>query len=593
MRGKRVVVVLVAVAVIAAAGARLLSRGAPPRGPDRPPAAGPPDRGASGGGEAPGGGAPLPEAAIRVSVVDGSGRPVAGAEVVATRDGDPRPARAIADDAGRASLAGLEPGVDWIVGARAPEYAPTLIPGVRVGDLVQAVLTPGLRVHGTVRLRDGRACGGARVRIALRIPGSSRPPGGFETNADATGAYEFLRMPIVPFELRADWKGSASRPRPFEPAPDAAEQRADLVVDEGEVVSGTVRDGAGRPLPGIRVVARRSGGRAYHAEAETGEDGGFVLGGLEPTDHSVDALDTSGRRRPASIAGVIPPRTGLDFALEDDPAAPGTYAFRLIDPSGRPIRTLRVAEFRPGREEPTGSGEDGPDADGLVRSAQHRAGTLRIHVRAEGGFADAGPFEIRPAGETDLGTLELTPGASVRGRVLAPDGSPAVRARIFVGLEHLPERGQPDVSGRFGVRGLAPPDGLLRIVHPGCEVLLLPWQAAAGATADLPDARLARARGTVRGRVRAASGTIPAGAVATLDHDGGIALRELRQSVPVGPDGGFEFREVPAGRWRVSALVPDRTQEDAGKGPTPMLGRSGSAFDLEEGGSTEVEVVLD
>ena len=592
MRGKRVVVVVAVVGLLAATAARLLPRAATPVAPGhRGPGAGLEPR----AGRAPPlrAGDPVPPAAVRVVVYDAAGKPVPGAEVAAARDGDASPRRAEADGSGRAVFEGLDPAVDWMIAARAPGFAPTLVPGVRPGDFVQAVLTPGLRVHGTVRLPDERPCPGARVRLTLRIPGSRSGSGGFETNADESGAYEFLRMPVVPFEIEATWNRSLGRSRSFEPGLNAAEQRVDVVIEQGAIVTGTVRDAAGRPLAGIWVIVRRPGGARYEARAETAADGGYALGGLDGGPFVVEASDPSNRRVAATAEGVSPPRTGLDFTLADDPAAPGTYGLRVVDAEGRPVPFLRVVELLPGRDEPVGTREDSPDADGVVRGAQIAAGRRRLRLRAPEGFAETPEFEIRAGAETDLGTVRLEPGAAVRGRLLDPDGSPAAGAKIYAGLERLPERGQPDASGRFALRGLAPAEGFLRVALAGCEVLVLPWQAAAGATADLPDARLRRAAGTVRGRARARSGAIPPDARATLSYEAAMGFAGIDREAPVGADGAFEFLAVPAGRWRLSVSVPDRPTGWKQGDPVPYRGRVASPFELAEGATREMEVEID
>jgi hypothetical protein len=587
MRGKRVVAILAVVAVFAAAGARLLSRATPTALTEGPAAGVLPGK----HGTADPGAPSTP--AIRVRVLDQAGNPVAGAEVAAVRDGEPRPARAVSDARGRAAFEGLDASVEWAVGARAPGFAPTMIPRVRVGDFVQVVLTPGMRVHGTVRLGDGRPCAGARVRLSLQVPGLPRATGGFETRADEDGNYEFLRMPHLPVEVSALWNRTPGGPRRFTPAPDTAEARLDIELVEGGVVSGTVRDAAGRPLAGIWVIARRRGGSSYQASAETDADGAYHLGGLAADSYSVGAQDPSNRRRPATAEGVTPPRSGVDLTLEDNPDAPGHYVVRVLDSEGRPVRGFRVVDFRPGRDEATGTRDERAGADGRARSAQEQAGTMRLLIRAEAGCAETDPFEIRAGQETDLGEVRLRPAARVRGRVLDPDGRPAADARVFADRELAAEQGQPGPDGRWTVAGLPPGEGTIRVVRRGCEPVTIPWQAAAGTTAELGDVRLRRATGAVRIRARSASGAALAGAAASLAVEGDQAFRALEARSPLGADGSVEFREVPEGRWRASVSVPDPPPGWKEGDPLPMRGRNGAPFDLAEGESREVEIVLD
>jgi hypothetical protein len=442
-----------------------------------------------------------------------------------------------------------------------------------------------------VSLPGGRPCPGARVRLALRIPGTGAALGGLESRCDERGGYAFDGLSTIPGDLTAEWNGCRGGPAAFDPGADSTDHRVDLVLDRGAAVAGTIRDAAGAPLGGVLVSAIDEGTSRGVAFTETAADGSFVLGGLEARPHRVRADDPTRRRRSATADAVVPPREGLDLSMEDDPGAPGTFALRVLRPDGAPARSLRLAESVPGRDGPVRCGEDAPDDDGVTRSALAEPGPRRLLVRAAEGYAEVGPFEIARGAETDLGTVRLSPGVEVRGRLLGPDGLPAAGASIFVAEDHFPERGQPDRTGAFSLRGLPPPGGTIRIVHARSEVSVVPWTGAGGTATDLGEVRLRAARGVVRGVLRAAP--VPGGAKAVLRPDGDALPPGLARTVPVGPDGSFEFREVPAGRWYAGVLVPAPPPDWKEGDPLPSRGRAGPPFDLPEGGERSVEIALE
>jgi protocatechuate 3,4-dioxygenase beta subunit len=112
--------------------------------------------------------------------------------------------------------------------------------------------------------------------------------------------------------------------------------------EDAQRISGTVVDGAGRPMAGVRVRAEPAGFRGVTLEDTTGEAGRFCLLGLRPGPHHVTAeapglppvrrrhvhCGVTDREReqksPASRAGTRreqrKERGGLDLAepVEDD-----------------------------------------------------------------------------------------------------------------------------------------------------------------------------------------------------------------------------------------------------------------------------------
>jgi hypothetical protein len=522
--------------------------------------------------------------AVRGVVVDGSDRPVSGAEVVLARDGDPAPARASTGADGRFLFAGLDGEAEYLVGARAPGFAAAMSGEVRPGRAeVRLVLRPGILLHGTVQDGEGRNCAGALVHAVILYPGLKKPIPGLEVRTDEEGRYRFVGVPAIPGEVQATWKGASSRAIPYQPMP---EVRVDLSVETGPGISGTVRSADGRPLAGMSVVANPDDGKGA-TFGESGEDGAFDLRGLRPLPHRVRVHDPACRWREARFEGVIPPRAGLEATLLPDPDAPGTVAFRLLDAAGRPVPWARVIQYRAGEASAAGSGVDGPDDDGVFRSALIEQGRWRWVLRAGDEVVATEEFAVGPGVVSDLGTLRLAAGVEVRGRLLDESGRPLPEARVHAGDDPLPERGVPDAAGRFVLRGLPGPEGSVRVLLPRCEVLELPWRGGAGGRVDLGDVRLRPARGVLCGVVRSRSGSLPAGTKVRLVREGTIGRSPLDREMPPGSDGRFEFREVPAGPWRVGADSPDPDREGFSSG------KAGPRVELREGENREVEIEID
>jgi hypothetical protein len=522
--------------------------------------------------------------ALRGIVVDAAGAPVAGAEVAAAGDGDPRPSRAVAGADGRFVLPVAEADAEYLVGARAPGLAPDLAGGARPGGAdLRLVLRPAVRVLGCVRDGEGRPCAGARVRATLRVPGVGKPLGGMEVRADEEGRFEFAGLPPVEGSLEAAWRGDSSGAQAFAPAEGAREARVDLVVAAGPFLAGTVRDREGRPLAGVHVTARAEGA-AGSRWAESDAGGAFRIGGLDPVSHVLRAADPAGRHLEATLERLVAPRSGIDVVLEADPGAPGTYAFRAAAPDGSAPRSLRVLEFAGGEAPPAGSRTDAPDPDGVVRSAQKRAGRYRLLLRAGDDRAAVGEFAVEHGRETDLGTVRLAPGAALRGRLLAEDGLPAAESLLLAGEDPLPEAGLPDAEGRFRIGGLAPGTGTLRVLHPRADPIEIPWTAGAGETADLGDLRLSPAGGTLRVLLRADASGVPAGAVVRIGRDGVLGAASLPREAAVGLEGAVTFERVPAGTWRTTVSVPDRER------PGFSRGAASAVVALAAGERREVEV---
>jgi hypothetical protein len=413
--------------------------------------------------------------------------------------------------------------------------------------------------------------------------------GGFEVRTDEDGGYRFEGLPPVPGRVEASLRSGGSASAEFAPAGGAAAAVVDLVVDAGLLLEGTVRAREGGPLAGIRVAARPpAGGGSDFAESDAA--GRWSMRVRDARPRLVRFVDPSGARSEARIEGVEAPRSGVDAVLAPDPEAPGRYSFR-VESGGAPVAgPLRVVEVDAETGAVVGTTTRAPGPGGVVGPVRARRGRYRVLVRGDGGAASSAEFAVEGGGHADGGTLRLEPGVEVRGRVAGPgDGAPA-GALLLVLPGLLPEPGQPRADGSFEVRGLPPPGGTLRLLHPAAEDLEVRWRAGGGERIDLGELRLRPATGRLRGTVRSAKGDpVPGALVVAARADPGAA--GISRRVVAGPDGRFEIRGVPAGRWDLGAAAPreDGTADDR---PDGVLVTSGSGYSVALPGGGEEEADL-
>jgi hypothetical protein len=324
-------------------------------------------------------------------VVDAAGKGIAHARVVSTPDtstatfsledarkeGFPGFA-ATSDETGRFALAVSKDAPIHVVFAHATGYAPTAKPDVAVGADVTLVLAPPAAVVGTVRDREAKPIPGARVRLLLLLD-TMRIESEARTAAD--GAYRLYGPP--PLTGPHAWKRMAAAAyvhavaEGFAPlflenalaGATSAETRLDLVLSRGSVLTGRVVDAeSGEPVEGARVVLT-----------------------------STEGWTTLGRASGVGVASPYGPRA-LDETLT---SKDGTYRFERVPcvgppslPRGRPTFGS-VAAWKAGY---TSTGE-------------------RLPLAADGAVVEK--------------TLRLHPAASIVGRVVRPDGSPAALATVI------------------------------------------------------------------------------------------------------------------------------------------------------------------
>jgi len=475
-------------------------------------------------------------------VVDGAGRPIAGAGIWVSDRASSFSDGTVAtesDGRGRFEL----PALGWMhfLAASAPGYAMSaaLSPTSMRSDPrapVRIVLSPAASLRGRVADPDGEPAIGALVVVDLEAGSSALIASGIEerppprvVRADDEGCFEIDSLAPGPIVIAAFARGYCPAPEKLTLAPGAAAD-VDLVLKHGATVAGRVVDRGGAVVPAASIEATSwIGGRLFLlavARSTSAADGAFELAGLAPGGLliDVDAGAAGAARLPLQVAeGEVVRR---DVVVSRDTSIRG----RVVDESGRPIAGARlhaepVVGFAPRLPAPVTT--DGEGRFELVDCAD-LDWCITLFQAADAPFALLRREPVRPGGDEFVlvvGAAER-PSASVLGRLLDPDGRP-VAALVNVHQEGgntiLTQRSADDGSFRSGPW----PPGRYHFwaTAEGFPQLGLgPLDLAAGQALDVGERRFVRSAALV---VRAVRGD--GGAAAAAD----VALRSAGGRAPI------------------------------------------------------------
>jgi len=434
-----------------------------------------------------------PAASVYGRVTDESGQPVAGAEVVGTKDytwldGGFLPPETRTDDDGRFRLNGIPIG-KFAVRVRAAGFAirehegenfskakvnlqlsrdPGVIISIRTTGLPPAIDPPP-----TVRIDPMRNGGGFTMPSSL----------------DALPLRKDGTLVIKGLPVADEWTVSVSAPGwTFDPIrhrlrePNSKNEVSFKAVEDGSiVVRGVLRTKDGTPLAGETLEARRSGGR--RARANTDKDGRFEIAGpLAPGDRFRLLLLGSNyvlrQNKTQQHAGWHDKRylvtheavaaEKLDLQLE---ATPGAFVSgRLVDTDGRPVpfQYIRMQALRPANWSPrwgnvayATSRRDGSFAFPGVHGSDEK---LRLYTTGRLG-AGSKQFRLQHGQRLDNLELRIAKAGVVEGILADSNGTPAAGIVVTIRNYDLETGKSTDGSwtnvltdwrGRFRFIGVAP-----------------------------------------------------------------------------------------------------------------------------------------
>jgi Carboxypeptidase regulatory-like domain len=517
-----------------------------------------------------------PAARVAGRVVDGSGRPVAGAEVrLAPRlpepgtAGVPPPAGArelavTSGEDGGFAFAGVAPGAVLLEAAAAgfqlSEPLPAEVPqGGSLRDLV-LVVERGATVEGTVSDRGGEPVPGALVQLG-RVGARSDAAGRFRVEGVKPGAQL----------AEVDHRDFNRLTRRLEVAPEGT--TADFVLTGGWPVAGRAVDEQGLPVAGAQLDLQqldRLESRAYRAGS--GEDGRFRFGRVAEGRYTLSATREgyAAEERFDALAVAGAAVEDVEVVLHAGAVLRGRILG--LEPADLPRVRLRAARLeggtRQGRVDPAGGYEIADLAPGEwqvtgtlaggQRQAETRLSVPRGVRRVE--------RDLRFGGGIALSGLALFDGRELAGARVALRGLGSALERTVA----------TDYQGAFRIEGLDAGRYRLTVSHPG-ELLVHNEDLDLAADREVVvELRTAEVRGQVTG-----TGERPlAGAYVTLhQHLAGAAEAASLFSVVTGADGGFRQARLAPGRYRV-------TVRRDGYAPAEQW------LELAAGAAEEVEIAL-
>lgn len=548
--------------------------------------------------------------AVSGRVLDGAGKPVAGARVRAepSRMGMPmwwsRSTSTVSDERGGFRFAAIASGRYVLAagdGAHARgETKPIEIADQPVNDVV-ITLPDGGVVAGAVVDREGAEVPFAVVRLAVRIDeqdlesmmmGNQQAR---QVTSDAHGRFEIQGVARTRLQLRAEGESASSAIAEVSLLEVSRKDDVRLVLDVEGIISGTVVDENGEPLAelGVNVFPDVMGGAGGEGlllrnmtSTTTDGSGGFVLRGLADVKYRIWASRAGeGGGWGDDVVTAKPGDRNVRLIL----ATPGRISGRLVGSDGKPpaFATVTATDQIPvtTRNGEFTVNEVAPGTYELaVRTPDHAAHTVS-NLRVVAGKT------------TDAGTIELASGRRLTGRVIDAQKRPVAGARVRAG-RYLPSFGDEDgmfegpaemriasattdAGGAFELRGLLPGQELrVEASHASGRSTVL--EVAAGAEDPPPVTLQLRGTGSVAGTITIGGKPFP-----RLQIMVALENEDSRRMGFSGADGSYLVEGVPEGSQIVMVRGNGLTAKELKQRVTVVAGqRAKLDFKIEGGALT-------
>lgn len=521
---------------------------------------------------------------VRGRVVDVDERPVAGASVwmsVAPNSDDGEP---VATSGADGTFAIRSAGEWYSVTATAPGLGcarPSFVevahadrelvvvlrpaPGVLLGTVVDGKGQPVADARVLVGVTMANSASGQHRRILGRIIGQDVWPSRF-LRTDGEGRFRCEGLPPLPWPV---WVGSSG----FAPVRQLVEVLAigethtTIRLGCGATMSGRITDPGGQPVVGADISLWPLLPPS-HAQIGLGMD---VFNGPPLWANRRAATDAAGRYELCSVmaakmrvsawCGNGSTHAEITFAegqVETWDAvitAPSVLHGLVVDSVGKPLGNWNVSIEGDKTSDGTVT-----DAQGAFRMGAVPEGTLRLRAQPYRPFVGVtipvGEFRASDSPVRLVVPREQVPTGSLRGRLLAPDGSPCAKCTVRArhrGLQVETWRSTDD-EGRFELAGLT--DGTYMLAAETSsnrfgELVLGPFDVVDSKVTDIGEFRFLQPGTFAVELVDAAGRRLP---------DAWVTLHELGTDSP--RSSGLEHQEgrargnLPPGRWLVAMRQP-------------------------------------
>ncbi|MEQ8765980.1 MAG: carboxypeptidase-like regulatory domain-containing protein [Planctomycetota bacterium] len=337
---------------------------------------------------------------------------------------------------------------EWILQAPEMPYGSLQVPpGEGPPDyIVPLTAFPPARLHGQVFAPDGAPVAGAEVIAVVRTPG-----GIFELGRAGSGEDGTFVLPPLPEHDSVQLWCQAGDWAPVQVGPVSLTSGritgpVPVRLEPGIRLGGTVKDPAGNPVYGARILVRsaRPVGGWRESETTTGPDGRFVVGGLPEATVQIGVI--YGGTAPASFDGLRlnagDPKDDLELSIGE----PTRIAGRVQDEDGSPLAGYPVVLLDGDLErDRTRTATDGsfafhghPDRTYRVKSAP--PASVFSKTISQQWLADQGDHvrEVEPSDETDVTLTVVRPELGDCTLTLALDEEAALPKRASLELQPLP-----------------------------------------------------------------------------------------------------------------------------------------------------------
>ncbi len=510
-------------------------------------------------------------AALSGRVVDEAGKPIANARVVATNASEPLPVvdprrdGVLTSGDGAFTIPSLSAGT-WRISASAGEYAPTTsaplaLDGEHARSGIELRMTSGATVRGVVQDRSGAPIAGADVSVVVAgyVPWRARR----QAFTDASGTFAVGGLARRAFDVVAWHESGASAIVPVDLTA-KAEHAVTLTLDVSGAIAGTVVDKAGQPIGDAQVIAEPdwTGGTADRAawgvrgvqETVTDQAGAFKFAGMPDGSYRVRAARSGASEAALELSpGVVTKPNGAPIKI-------------VVPADGRAIGKVQLADGKPVTAFTIELGSTEPRAfvtkDGAF-AVSGAAGTYPLTVAGPGFVTTTKQATIAEGKDSDLGTITVTPGRSISGRVTDEHGAPVAKATVAAGAlltgggaelyikdESIAAKDtETDADGRFVLEGF-PPASITIIAGKANVGRSASIQLPATQESTTIDLVLAATSG-MEGRITREGKPLP-DTIVIANPIGAVASNFF---VTTGPDGTFALDALAPGSYIVYPML--------------------------------------
>lgn len=495
---------------------------------------------------------------------------IAGACVLAVSASEPFPLAAAPRDCvttgkrGEWSVAALAAGSYRFVLSH-PDFepattAPVVVDGVTARSGIDIRAAAGGEVRGHVTSANGGPVPAAEVRVVAS--GSVEWRTARQAFTDAQGEYVFHGLPRRRVQVVATHASGASKLVDVDLTA-TAKATADLILSIDGAIDGTVVTEAGEPVPEAQVVVEPDGSSNADREswvvrgdqysiADSGAR--FHIGGLPPGSYRIRAArpGTSESMLWSQVGQVVAAgTTGLKLTV----SSPGKVKGRVLydDGTAPPAFTVAVGYGTP-MSFVTADGHFSIDVPG---------GALNLTVSGPTFIRKLVAIQVDDGRTQDLGTVTVTRGRSISGRVLDASGAPVAAAtvaagqlltgdgqKLYIESESMGARtAETDDQGRFVISGFPPASITVSAGKNGVgrsQSVSIP-SGPSSAEVDL----VLAPTGSVSGIARL-DGTPLADTTIIASPANGSSSNFF---VTTGPDGSFALDALSPGRYAITPVL--------------------------------------